>query len=173
MSSLKSVAVLNPTTQPFTHMWDSEEYTIPAGEYELFPEGIAQNVASHLAKSILRSKGRFLDKKVGEEFRSQAVSAKDINSIVDKLILSKEDLKKNESILNKVAKELGLENVSEQGEEESSSGSVGDDEECNEADVDVESLSYADLKKAASAAGFGKTVGAKKDDLIAFLKENA
>lgn len=62
MSEFDTRSVTNPLEEDFTHAWNGEPYTIPAGETKSFPEFLAVHLAKHLADKIMIQGGRYEDK---------------------------------------------------------------------------------------------------------------
>lgn len=52
-STVSVKSVYNPLTEEFTHKFDGEEITIPAGKRVELPENVAVHMARHLAKKIV------------------------------------------------------------------------------------------------------------------------
>lgn len=53
---MKAIKFINWTDEDFTHTWDGEVYSFPAGEPMLLPEGLAQHFAKHLVDRELNKK---------------------------------------------------------------------------------------------------------------------
>ena len=54
---MKAVKFFNSTKEDFSHMWDGEVFSFPAGETMLLKEGLAWHFAKHLAVRELNKLG--------------------------------------------------------------------------------------------------------------------
>lgn len=186
VSDRTSKAVYNPLKQDFTHKFDGEDQTIPAGDYLIVPENIAVHLALHLARAIVRTVAKAdrekLLKTLSDEkrvtadmkpyplynYRSGDVALLLVSDPKNPKAPKKEEILKAADEAEARAKDRG--EIKPKEEVKPIDADLADDEE---EEMKLEDMTLKQLREFADQTGIDLGKLTKKDDIIAKIEEDA